>query len=485
MIAVAHHQVAPTKDSQRWLDIFLWGYIVVLLFFSIFYAQERIVAYDTAVYMVEMIRSKGFFIATNRFIAVVAEVLPVAGITAGLPLKAVIILYSLNSTLIPVLCALACRYMLKDVAAAVAILLFYSIMSARLFYYPVSEFQMGLCLMLLYHSMVLFWIKKNSKLLLVFFLSLPIVVTVVFSHPLSIVVFFAWLMLMLSFTETRNWKLVVPAAIAATTYFLREHFFRAIVGTFDYEQQRRSNLDNFLKPISSYFHSRLASESWSEYTNHYFIIFALVILVLGLLIYKKKWLGAITFSLIIFSFWLLVTVSFGDWTYSFYLEHMYQPIGFFIALGTGYLLVNGSFHKGLKIGILSATAIISLSKLNSGHSHNRAKIDFYEPYIDYMLAHNIKIAALPRQYVPGNFDSYWAAHCETILVSGQRGPDAAILLYVHYSQHTLSQIDEDSNYYTEDYFNISKNLLPVLFDSIATPQQIDSLNKISKHNPDN
>ncbi len=486
MTATQHNQITLTKGNVRWLDVFIWLYIAVLIFFSVFYAQERIIAYDTAGYMIDIIRSEnGFYIATNRYISTLAQILPVAGIMAGVSLKALIVLYSLNFTLISVTCALVSRYWLKDAAAALAILLFYTIMNGRLFYYPVSEFQMGLSLLLLYHALFLFWIKNNSKLPIIFFASFLLIVTITFSHPLSVVVLFAWIVYMLSFSETRNWKLVIPAIIGVSTHFIKEKFFRASVGTFDYEQTRRNNIDRFNNPISTYFDSPLAKDSWKEYTGQYFIVFVLILVVLIALFNRKKWLGLIVFPSIIFAFWLLVTVSFGDSAYTFYHEHIYQPVCFFIALGFGYALVTANFPTSVKVLILATTALFSFAKINAGYKHNHSKIEFYKPYIDYMRARNIKKAALPRQYLPGNFDSYWAGHCEAMLVSGLQGADSAIVLYLHYSPQTLTEPDEDRGYDDARYIRILKEQLPVLFDSIATPLQIDSLNRISKHNPDN
>jgi hypothetical protein len=483
MITVAPDNFKTIRPANRWLDIFIWLYIITILFFSVYYAQERIIAYDTAGYMVEIIRANGFYIATNRFISTLAQVLPIAGMKLGISLKGLIILYSLNFSLIPIFCSLIARYLLKNKEIAIAILLFYSILNARLFFYPVSEFQMGLCLLLLYHGLMQNWINKHISCWKIAIWSLPFIITIVFSHPLSLVVLIAWCVYFISFKEYRKWIIALPILCSILTYFIKEKWFKALVGTFDYEQDKINNLNNFLDSFSSHLSSTLAATSWKEYTDHYFMVFVLLGCTLYTLLRQRRWLSLALYPCIIGAFWLLVTVSFKNMTYNFYPEHMYQPLGFFIALGFGYTLVQITIHKLLKISILSITSIIAFAKINNGAKHNHSKIEFYKPYIQFLRARGIKKAALRRAFVPGNFDSYWAGHCESLLISAQDGPDSAIVLYLHYSPKLFTHSDPSNEFDNKDYIRIIKSEKAILVDSIATASQIDSLNKISNHIP--
>src|SRR5690606_11968013 len=105
------------REQQRYirsaivLDVLMYLLIGALLVFSISLMKERIMLSDTSGYLLNLINNKTFCVPTNRFVSIFTQVLPLGGIALGLSFKTVLLLYSLNCTLIAVAIALTCRYL--------------------------------------------------------------------------------------------------------------------------------------------------------------------------------------------------------------------------------------------------------------------------------------------------------------------------------------------------------------------------------------
>lgn len=417
-------------DSDQWL-IYLLS-LVLLVFSAVFY-KERIIYTDTAVYMYGLVDTGYFFVATNRFISALPQVLPLVGMLIGLPLKAIMLLYSIGFMLIPVLCALVCLHGFKDKATSLAILLFYTLSNFWLFYYPVSEFQTGLCLLLTYHAFVLHFFKKEKGNRWVFLLvTACFISTIIFSHPLSIVVFIAWMVWLFFLQKTsRNRLMLIPLSIAGATYWVRETFFYAMVGDFDYEQQRMEGLERFSQPVHTFFDNHLSTSMAETWVDHNFVTILLVVTLLGYFLHRKRWWHALLLGGSLIAFWLLVTVSFQEWRYGHYMEHLYQPLTFFIVLAAAPLIYEVIRRPALRMAGISLMVVVPLFKVYSNNEYNAQRLQWYANYIGAMHRKDIKKANLPPRYVVyGEGDSYWASFFESALLSAMPGPDSTVILTI-------------------------------------------------------
>lgn len=199
---------------------------LLLCSYALAFAKERIIFSDTSGYLIDMINSGSFVLPTNRFVGILAQLLPLAGLGLGLPLPVLVSLYSFNFILLPIVCAVLCWLWLKQFRVALAILLLYVVMSIKLFYYPVSEFRMGLCLLLFYHAFFIYSIKAEyPKRILFRLIGTLLIVTIIFSHPLSIVAFLVWAGWLLVTAPISKRALIFPAIAGISAFLLKELFF--------------------------------------------------------------------------------------------------------------------------------------------------------------------------------------------------------------------------------------------------------------------
>jgi hypothetical protein len=458
--------------------IFLFAGLISLLALSCVFAKERIIYTDTACYLDIMIGNGGFYVATNRFISLFSQVLPALGIALAIPLKWVLYMYSLNFILIPIISAVFCLLAFKDKATALAILFFYILMSRWVFYYPVSEFQMGLCFLLVYHSFLNYFFQNGQRRLWLFYIfSLIMTVIIIFSHPLSFYVFFAWLVwLLLDYPACRKWLLACPAMVALISWYGRDHFFKAWVGYLAYDDKKKEGLQNFHQPVSHYFNSELSRTFFKALTEHYFVILFLFVALIIWFLWKRKWLQALFFTGIVLSFWLLVTVSFKDWPYQHYVEHLYQPLPFFTALVFGKYIFQIIRQPRIRFVFLAVISVILFAKISDNHVHFTQRLKWYQNYIGLMHKKNIHKAALEPYYIISETPpDYWASKSESLLLSSLPGPDSSAIILINWNKESLNKNLENSNDFNGNYFHLNNKEPYIILDSVASPETLNQL----------
>lgn len=474
-----HDKRSRTFDPSL---LVLGGAALVLLVLAIWLAPERVIFTDTAVYLYTLADTGHAYIATNRFICLLSQILPLAGVAAGLSLKTVIYLYSINCILIPLACSFICLRVFRNKEIALAIILFYILMDAWVFYYPVTEFQMGLCLLLLYHAFVLWYCNKEKPGIGLFLLvSIPMVTTIIFSHPLALYVYFAWsAWLFLNHPASRKRLLVWPPVVALAVHFIKEHFFKAMVGATSYDEQRKEGLANFKAPVSTYFDSLLGKGALKALTGDYFILLLLVLVLLIFYAGRKQWLTLLFFSGTVFGFWLLVTVSFKAWPYDHYPEHLYQPVPFFVALAFATAAPVLLRDNRLRAACLLVIFGISFGKIYNNHDFFTGRLDWYRQYINLMHRAGIRNATLSETHkVYGIQYSYWASNCESSLLSAMPGPDSAVHIIVNGDAARLNENRDGQPISLSPYFGKIKEDF-VSLDSLFGAGLLDSIGKMKR-----
>jgi hypothetical protein len=399
--------------------ILLLGYLTLLIF-SLVYTLERCTYSDAAIYTYEVASTGKYYIATNRFVSVLGQLLLIAGVHLGLSLKVVMTLYSFNLVLFPILSGLICLYFFRDKSTALAILLFYTIMNAMLFFYPISEFQMGLCLLLLYHSCVLGFLNSNiiHKAVFIVF-SLVLIPIVIFSHPLSSLVFVLWyIALWFMFDVNKNKFLLLPIIIATLSFLVKKYWFTTGLGL-SYDQKNMDRLQLFSLPIKDYLNATLPKEALRMIENEYFIVPLIVAFTLGYFIYKRKWLAAFYSLLITLCFYILISVCYRDWNYVPYTEHLYQPMAFFIGLIFSSIVFKALKHQYIIATMLAIILIISFSKIKNNSVFFKKRLEVYSSFFKIMGQYHISNATMTADGILSyKREDYWSTDCETRLLSG-------------------------------------------------------------------
>lgn len=470
------------------LDTVLVILSAALIYLSIVYAKERVIFSDTAVYMFDLVRTRHFVVPTNRFISILSQLLPRAGLGLGLPLQAIVVLYSVNLILIPVGSAMLVRYLFKQAGLALAILLFCIIMGSSLFYYPVSEFQMGLCLLFVYHGLLLAF-KKGNRAAVYYIAGATLLVFITFSHPMCLPVMAVWLLwLVVTEPSVKAKDLVFPTCIIILTYYLKEHYFKAMIGNIAFDDDRAEGLKNFAGTFDSYFNNNLVQSSLKSIWGDHFIAVLLLLFSLVYLFWQRKWGAVMLLASTCFGFWLLVSVTFKDKVYNYYFEHLYQPLPFFIALAFvtyGIKLFGAPYKMAI---VLTAALVISIAKMNNAHEDNAQRQAWLYRCFDLMRSYHLRKAAIGNGYAIGDQNQYWSVTCESTLLSSLDPEDSSrTLLVTSRFDNMKEEIDQTGSLVlgvkcwipiselNHLYFRLNAGKSYGILDSLVSTQELNNL----------
>ena len=160
--------------------ILFWGGTVlffILGILSLLFWKER-QAYDAAHYLLEIIIRKNFFIAHQRPVGVVSQVLPLMGVYLGAPLSWLMKLYSIGDVLFYYLIFVWLTLSAKNYGAALTLLMSYFLTVCYSFYCPVTELLQGTALL------PVMWVMLETVFRFRIMALLLIMALIIFSHPL-------------------------------------------------------------------------------------------------------------------------------------------------------------------------------------------------------------------------------------------------------------------------------------------------------------
>lgn len=480
------------KKRPRAMGIFVYIVSAIVIIFSLCFAPERIVFSDTAFYFHEIVMQNKPYIATYRFVSIFAQVLPCLGLLAGLSFKTLLYSYSLNFTLIPVAAAFFCYYRLKDPVTATAILLYYVLMSRELFYYPVSEFQMGLIFLFVYHAWFLRYTGAKGMHPAWYYIGGTLLIaTILYSHPLSLSVWAAWMIWMFftSGAPKKHW--IFPAVLTGALEYIKPFFRNRFAA--QYEGAKTDGLDNF-QNLEGFWDYTMTTSFLNHTTSYYFYAYLILLAVLVLFILQKKWLHVLLSVGILGGFFLLVTVSFKGDPYNYYFEHIFLPLPFFLSLFFCTYVLPACRKASLQVVLLSVIFSLGLIQIFNNSVAYQDRLSWYRNYLDVMAENNWKKAVISRD----NFTAvakgvYWSVSSETLLLSSLEGPENSRTIYAAEHTDQLKKKISDPRIFLYDGWEVSLSEFPgkyflqdtlhpyVILDSMLSRPVMDSLNTANLH----
>jgi hypothetical protein len=427
---------------------------------SIYYFAERVTFSDSGSYLAHILAGDGFAISMNsRFVGALTQIFPLIALKMHFSLKAILILYSINYSLIAIIPALISLVWFKETKTAWTILLFYILMAGMLFYYPVTEYQQGLCLFIFYLGYFEHFKKNKSSNLVLVLMTLVFIPTVIFSHPLSILVFFSWIVL--SFFEQSEKKklLFLPSIIAIISYLIKSKFFNI-----QYEEERSDIKKILLNSSLRDLYQRMGKSYLEFLIQDYFLLIVLFIVTIIFLALSRKKILATVFFFTIISWWLLITITYRNDRFSHYHEHLYQAIPLFISWAFCRFYLPNIKDK-IQVIVIFVIVFISISKINSGSGTNTARIQWFKKCFSEMDKLNCQKAVYSYSQLPDQKDCYsiWSIPYESLLISALLGKDSCKSIFPIWSLDELKMDDvvtpRIDNFYevklvSKEYFNI-------------------------------
>ncbi len=430
-----------------WLGIFGFGTLAVL---AAAFWRERTLFSDVAFQTFLMLKDGGLQIQVGRWVAAATHVWPWLAVQMGLPLKGILVSFSMGYVLWPGLAFALCLAW-GQWRTALGLLLFSVFMVKETFFWVPSELPQGMVALFLLVAWVSRWefgSRKDAKTqsfenqrfaslrLCVTLWWLPVLLlpTLVWAHPLLVfpTVFACLFFARNSPLQKQRW--LICLAIFAAFWVLKNKILP--LNWYDADAQERAagiwqRLPELFKLQSN---RDFLHWCWADY----WLFLPTLAAVLAFYFWKKDWAKfGLTASFSI-AYPLFVNLCYPNGDKQFYLESQYLPLGFFVGVPLIWDVLPFYAKPKLAFGILTTVLVLSLLRIGFAHERWTQRLNWLDDFLK-------KTATLPpdasgqaaRKLVVAERDApmpllgfSWGTPFEALLLSSLENADSARCLLV-------------------------------------------------------
>jgi hypothetical protein len=195
--------------KNRWLILLQIAVFAVLIALAAVFFRERLLV-DSGYYLLRMINHGWPWVEHQRYILVLSQILPWLGVVFQLPMKVILLLYSLNHVLFPLLVFYLTVKIYNKPIAGFVLLLFQTAGLITGFFVPMFELYYAGSLLVLFVSALYSHKSLTSNLILIisgFF--------IISSHPIGIVLLF--MVMVIHFLKHKWEKVSIYGVIVTIT----------------------------------------------------------------------------------------------------------------------------------------------------------------------------------------------------------------------------------------------------------------------------
>ncbi len=426
-----------TNGINKRLLFFLGAFSYLILeCLAILFFKERTILLDVAYRFFYMLKDGGYALQVYRFGSFFTQSFIYIGYQLNWPLEYIMISYSSSFIVYNALLFFLLLYVQKNSDLALLLLLSNLLFLAFTFFWIQSELLEGISFSILYFGTVRHCINKQYQLKF-HVLLLSMLITLVFFHPILIIVFlfitaFEWI-----HQENPRYKQYLLAGIplAFLIYLIKVVFFRSA-----YDNASMSSLKNIYNYFPAYWEMpsiQFFGINMVQY--YYFFILLLFVVVCYLFQYKDKRLFYLV-AIFILGYTSLILVSFANNKPNWHMESFYYPLGIFVLLPFVQQLIPRlkfwsilyGFFFIIKLVLIIQTASLFTQKIDC----KRILLNQTEHLDSRKLFINTQDVCQPL------YDDDWASPYEFWLLSAlEMEEQRSILLY-----DSLSQIQRWNRY---------------------------------------
>ncbi|NVO85579.1 hypothetical protein [Hymenobacter terrestris] len=408
---------------------------------------ERTAYYDLAYHLFYYLKTEGVFVQNRRFVAIVTQLPTLLAIKAGLPLDAVMRVYSVAFVGYYLAVLLACAYWFRNEQVALVVALCFVLLTSRTFYWAQSELPQGLVALLLYYA----GISRQAPLQRRFStLALATLVPVaIFAHPLLLLGFlFLW-----AYDWLLNQRFRDPLYYGLLLLGLLSYGLRALlVPPGSYETTQNTFGPNLKRYFPDYF-SLSSFDTFWELSRTEFVALPVLLVLLTVFYLRRGTRLALLRLLLMWGFVggyvFIISVTRPDYTELAYLGNFYLPLTLFVAVPLALELLPAlelRWPRWAPATIAVVLAVVLVARLNliwQRHPPYTA----YQQWITHVLAYTKQFPERKFLLYPNNIDPHqiragwpwWALASETLIRSAQQSPDAVQTIQVGWDIDALAQ----------------------------------------------
>ncbi|TNE60573.1 MAG: hypothetical protein EP344_06910 [Bacteroidetes bacterium] len=432
-------------------------YTSLLVLAAVFY-QERMAVLDMAFQTFQILRTGALQIQSGRFGAAATQVFPWLAQEAGLPLQGVLQTYSTGHILYYILLFLGITAGLGQWKWGLVLILCSTLLTSHTFYW-LSEMPQGLAFLIL----VLAWVDRFDSVQDMSWWQMGILVgalvTAFYFHPLVIYpLLFSTAYIVVGRAPLRKKRiyLLLAGAFLVLT-FLKYKVFK--LDWYDAMSLERARAFGELWPNWIAIRSNRDFLHWCW--TDYYMVPLLLLLNTGFYLWNRDWLKAILVSVSPFGFLLLVNVPFHAGDNQFYLENLYVPLAFFVALplvvdvlprlGAGRFIVPG----------VALIALIGVLRITHRHQSWTDRINWERTFLEKTAGLQSRKLLLTEEQVPmDTLILSWGSAYEFLLLSALESPDSARCILIDESAWRFDSLLEHPRLFLGEFQNYRYDQMP-------------------------
>lgn len=402
-------------------DLFVHvGFIVLFVMAFRFYA-ERMFA-DASYYLLHVINKGWFYIEHDRLVLALSEIFPWLGVTLGVPMKGVLILFSIGHVCFFYVLFLICRYRYQDQGAGLLLILLQTLALEMGYFTPMFELYYGAALLVLFGSIL--WNGRLGMAEKIVFI--PLILCILTSHPVAVLLW-GFVLVMHAMDFGRKYLKLYAMFGGVLLLYIGYKLFAAS----DYEQTKTLSFIDTYRNMS-YGWSYIAELS-KFMLRYYLELLLLFVMTLSWLIADKKYLRLAFVLLSFLGMMVIINGAHYAFQHSRYQEQVYFPLSFIVAFPLTLLMTFGdaknSWRKWAWIvcGIVIMIKMIAIVK-EAGQFENR--IQRMERLVTEVRSRGIQKAIIGEQNVTSitSAGPNWSYGIETLLLSARDGRDKAVTI---------------------------------------------------------
>ncbi|PWH85233.1 hypothetical protein [Brumimicrobium oceani] len=333
------------------IDALTHFFFFLLIVLAILYREERLVA-DASYYFFRVVNNESFWVEHDRYILILSQIAPFLASNLGLKMGTVVLLSSIGHVLFFYSIYLISRYVFKDITAGLMLLSIQLLGITSGFFVPMFEFYYAMGLLVLFY--VIFTQSRHK------WKHIPLIILAIFiitAHFYAIILF-VYTLLVYAF-EKKDFKIkkYLPYAGLIVLFVLLKPLVIS-----EYEKGKSAD---FLNNLVNNNYDFNYLKSWFSYIfKNYWDWAILVLSTIGILIFKKKYLFLLGYSLFLIGLIAMVNIS----SYGFDLSRYKEQINFSLMFLAGFTFVyciSLLNIRILKYSFLSLISIVFLFRIQS------------------------------------------------------------------------------------------------------------------------
>ncbi len=403
--------------------------LLVTTILAIVFYKERVIWVDSGQQVFEMINEDWYKVYVGRYSMVINQTIPLIAIKLGMPLKHILLAYSLSFVFIYYLCFIICVYGFKNTAAGVCIA-FTPLLIRQAFGHCISEAWLGVAYSVVFYALLNYYHQWKSKgkwhILLFYTLALLIIAINYFIHPITLfTIGFALGFTYLNNREHKNYHIFILAFLVVAIYLLKflfpstgheDNFFAGV----KMADQLLPQL--FTLPIIKFL-------IFAFFKIYIFILIPLLISFLFLL--KEKKYLVITFIIFSILFQILIcSLAFYKGDGPFALESRLIPLIVMVIIPFAEILKLKKRNYIVISGIMLALVLSYFSLIKEVRITHTKRINHYKSLLAQVEKYPERKFYMDETTNGNSAINSWGSSVETLLLSSLEGKEKSRTIFL-------------------------------------------------------